>query len=53
MLSPRIAPVAPASTTRRKCMSPDAERLPPMTTSVSLGTTGKNASITAIAKITR
>jgi hypothetical protein len=53
MLSPMTAPAAPATTTRGKYMSPDAERLPPMTTSVSLGTTGKNASITAIAKITR
>jgi hypothetical protein len=38
-------------TTSRNWRSPEAARLPPMTTSDSLGTTGKNASTTATAKM--
>ena len=53
MLSPMIAPAAAERMTSHSTRSPELARFPPRTTSVSEGTSGKNASTTATAKMTR
>src|SRR5919197_6495177 len=47
MLSPSTAPLAPNRITRGRLSPPPLERFPPTTSTVSLGTTGKNASTQA------
>ena len=53
MLSPMIAPAAAERMTSQQHEIARARKVPPMTTSVSLGTSGKNASTTATPKMTR
>ena len=53
MLSPRMAPVEAQRITSGRLRSPEPASTPALITTVSLGTTGKNASIAATAKIAR